>query len=201
MASVNEVNLGGSSAMNYYDPKEDSPRVSIIPKQLYPMHITKVDIREVSVKGKYKAKVYNLVGTIAKECAEFNYDSPTGQINGSSFVGRELRVNGIFMFLNPSPGDDFEANNGANEKYLRFCENIGIPCKEVSIDIEGESRSVKQFPLLEKSDIMGKPISGYVDTEQYTDKSGQRKTSYKVKNFDKWADGKAIDVELADLPF
>ena len=48
---------------------------------------------------------------------------------------------------------------------------------------------------------MGKPISCYVDTEQYTDKSGQRKTSYKVKNFDKWADGKAIDVELADLPF
>ena len=126
MASVNEVNLGDSNAMNYYDPKEDSPRVSLIPKQLYPMHITGVDIREVNVKGKYKAKVYNLFGTIAKECAKFNYDSPTGQINGSTFVGRELRFNGIFMFLNPSPGDDFEANNGANEKYLRFCENVGV---------------------------------------------------------------------------
>ena len=35
MASVNEVNIGGSSNMNYYDPKEGEKNkyVSLVPKQ------------------------------------------------------------------------------------------------------------------------------------------------------------------------
>ena len=60
MTSINEINIGEKNNMHYYDPKENQ-RVSLIPKQLYPMHCKEVTTRVVDVKGKYKAKVYNIV--------------------------------------------------------------------------------------------------------------------------------------------
>ena len=74
MASVTEINIGDTHHMHYYDPKENT-RVSLIPKQLYPMHIKKVQTREVDVKSKYKAKVYNIVYEIAEECSKHKYDT------------------------------------------------------------------------------------------------------------------------------
>ena len=70
MASINEINIGDKTQMHYYDPKENT-RVSLIPKQLYPMHVKKVTTREVRVKGKYKAKVYNMVYQISKFCLPY----------------------------------------------------------------------------------------------------------------------------------
>ena len=186
MASVNEINIEDKNQMHYYDPKENT-KVSLIPKQLYPMNAKKVDIREVSVKGKYKAKVYNVIYEIAKECSQYKFPSENGEINGSSFVGKTIYSQGIFMFLNPKEGDTFEANNGANEKYLRFCETIN-----------GETRMVKQFPELQSSEIIGKPILGFIDIVEYV-KDGETKRSYKVKDFAAWTDGKVKD--FVELPF
>ena len=198
MASVTEtINIGETTNMHYYDPK-DNEYVSLIPKQLYPMHCKKVDIREVNVKGKYKAKVYNLVYEIAEECAKKTFLSDQGEVNGSSFVGKQVYGTGIFMFLNPQKGDAFEANNGANERYLRFCETINIDCPEIEVDIDGEIRMVKQFPELTEEDILGKPIQGFVDTQEYV-KDGETKISYKVKDFSAWKEGK--DLALDELPF
>ena len=104
------------------------------------------------------------------------------------------------MFLTPKPGDDFEANNGANERYLRFCETIWVNCPEVEVDVDGEKRMVKQFPELTDSEFIGKPILGFIDTEEYVI-DGETRTSYKVKDFTDWKDGKVKDFELADLPF
>ena len=65
MATVTEtINIGETTNMHYYDPK-DNEYVSLVPKQLYPVHAKKVDIRIVDVKGKYKAKVYNIIYEIA----------------------------------------------------------------------------------------------------------------------------------------
>ncbi len=199
MASVNEINIGDKTQMHYYDPKENT-RVSLIPKQLYPMHIKKVTIREVSVKGKYRAKVYNMIYQIAEECAKERYNTENGEISGSAFVGKELYSTGVFMFLNPKPGDDFEANNGANERYLHFCETIKAECPEIEVDIDGEKRMVKQFPELTESEIKGRPVLGFVDIEEYI-KDGETRKSFKVKDFSAWIDGKSKDFELADLPF
>ena len=199
MASVNEINIGDTTHMHYYDPKENT-RVSLIPKQLYPMHIKKVDTREVDVKGKYKAKVYNIIYEIAEECSKHKYNTERGEINGSSFVGKEIYATGIFMFLNPKAGDTFEANNGANERYLRFCETIRVECPEVEVDIDGEKRMVKQFPELREGEMRGKPILGFIDAVEYI-KDGKTRTSYKVKDFAAWTDGKVKDFELDDLPF
>ena len=115
MSSVSEINIGDKSHMNYYDPKENK-QVSLIATQLYPMHAKKVTTREVNVKGKYKAKVYNIIYRIAEECSQHKFSTPNGEVNGSVFVGKELYSTGIFMFLNPKPGDTFESNNGANER-------------------------------------------------------------------------------------
>ena len=104
------------------------------------------------------------------------------------------------MFLNPKAGDTFEANNGANERYLRFCETIRVECPETEVDIDGEKRMVKQFPELTERDIIGKPLLGFIDIQEYV-KDGETKISYKVKDFSVWADGKTKDFELADLPF
>ena len=199
MASVNEINIGDKTQMHYYDPKENT-RVSLIPKQLYPMHIKKVTIREVSVKGKYRAKVYNMIYQIAEECAKERYNTENGEISGSAFVGKELYSTGVFMFLNPKPGDDFEANNGANERYLHFCETIKAECPEIEVDIDGEKRMVKQFPELRENEMRGKPILGFIDAVEYI-KDGKTRTSYKVKDFAAWTDGKVKDFELDDLPF
>ena len=164
------------------------------------MHAKTVETRDVPVRGKYKAKVYNIIYEIAEECSKHKYTTENGEINGSAFVGKEIYAIGIFMFLNPKPGDTFESNNGANEKYLRFCETINVACPEMEVDIDGEKRMVKQFPELKESEIKGKPILGYIDTVPYV-KDGENRISYKVKDFSAWVDGKVKDFELADLPF
>ena len=198
MASVTEtINIGETTNMHYYDPK-DNEYVSLIPKQLYPMHCKKVDIRTVDVKGKYKAKVYNIVYEIAEECAKMTFLADQGEANGAPFVGKQVYGNGIFMFLNPQKGDTFEANNGANERYLRFCETISIECPEIEVNIDGEIRMVKQFPELTENDILGKPIHGFIDTQEYV-KDGETKISYKVKDFSVWKEGKVKNLD--DLPF
>ena len=101
------------------------------------------------------------------------------------------------MFLNPGVGDSFEANNGANEKYLRLCGILHVECPEVEVEVDGEKRMVNGFPELSDSDIIGKPLLGYVDIQEYVNKEGQNKISFKVKDFNEWTDGKIVD----DLPF
>ena len=197
MASVNEINIGDKTHMHYYDPKENT-RVSLIPKQLYPMHAKTVQTREVPVKDKYKAKVYNIIYEIAEECSKHKYNTENGEINGSVFIGKEIYATGIFMFLNPKPGDTFEANNGANERYLRFCETIKVNCPEIEVDIGGEKRMVKQFPELTEGEIKGKPILGFIDTVEYV-KDGETRISFKVKDFTSWTDGTVKGFD--DLPF
>ena len=59
---------------------------------------------------------------------------------------------------------------------------------------------VKQFPELTEKEIIGKPIQGFVDTQEYS-KDGETKTSLKVKDFSEWTEGKIKDYELAGLPF
>ena len=202
MTSVNEIKIGETQHMHYYDPKEND-RVSLIPKQLYPVHAKKVDIRDVRVKGKYKATVYNVYYQIAEECSKHTFLTDKGEVTGAGFVGKEIRGTGVFMFLNPEPGDDFESNNGANESYLRFCENIGVECPEVEVELDGEKTKVKQFPVLDASDLIGKPIKAYIVEESWRDKSGQSRTSVKAVGFEKWEAPLRDDLKDKhdDIPF
>ena len=75
-----------------------------------------------------------------------------------------------------------------------------VECPEVEVEIDGEKRMVKQFPELTDSDLSGKPIMGFIDIEEYV-KDGETRTSYKVKDFTSWSDGKVKDFAVDDLPF
>tara|TARA_Y100000401_G_scaffold55907_1_gene44274 strand:+ start:18255 stop:18860 length:606 start_codon:yes stop_codon:yes gene_type:complete len=184
MADINEV-INTNDTVQYYNPNE-STRKKIIPKQLYYSYIKEVSIKEVPVKGKYRAKVYNLTLELADENRKITFHDNGQEIKGEVYIGREVRTSGVFLFLNPSEGDDWEGNSGANERYLKFCENVGIDCPEVEIEVDGEKHNVKKFPVLEASDLIGKPVQAYIVEEQWTDKQGKSRTSVKAVGFNRW---------------
>ena len=184
MATVNDV-LGKSDTIQFFNPGE-STRKKLIPKQVYYAYISAVSIKEVPVKSRYRAKVFNLTLELAKENEKVTFYDNGKEVNGGIYEGREVRTKGVFLFLNPSDGDDWEANNGANENYLGFCENIGIDCPEVEVELDGEKTKVKQFPILDASDLIGKPVRAYIVEESWKDKSGQSRTSVKAVGFERW---------------
>jgi hypothetical protein len=190
--------------VGYYDPA-DSPE-PFVAKMLYPAHIKDVTSREVAVKGKYKARVFDFICEVASECANNEYiredsDGSKETISGSKYVGKEFRSKGIFMFLTPKDGDNFQSNNGANENYLAFCESIGVEMKDVEIEINGEKRTVKQFPVLEKENLLGKPVMAYIDIETWKSRDGEERFSYKAKWFNKWEEGQEKDYISDEIPF
>ena len=200
MSSVLDA-MGKSDTVHYYDPSQNK-NVKLVAKQLYPSHITECKVAEVSVRKKYKAKVFNFFIEIADAVKDLTFKDANGkELKGDSFVGRRVKGGGVFFFLNPSDGDDFESNPGGNDKYLHFCESLGIECPEVEVDIDGEKRMVKTLPELESSDIIGKPLMSYIDLAPWKDKEGNQRSSMNVKNFDKWSDGDTRDIALEDLPF
>ena len=190
-----------SDTHHYYDPSQNK-NVSLVAKQLYPSHITECKVAEVAVRKKYKAKVFNFYVEIADAVKELTFTNNSGkEIKGTSFAGRRVKGGGVFFFLNPTDGDDFEANPGGNDKYLHFCESIGIECPEVEVDIDGEKRMVKTLPELQVDDLIGKPLMSYIDVAPWKDKEGNQKFSMNVKNFDKWTEGDSRDMAMEDLPF
>ena len=201
MATVNDV-IDKSDTIQFFNPGE-SNRKKIIPKQVYYSYIKEVSIKEVPVKSRYRAKVFNLTLELAAENKKVTFFDNGVEVNGGIYEGREIRTKGIFLFLNPSNGDDWESNNGANESYLRFCENIGVECPEVEVELDGEKTKVKQFPILDASDLIGKPIRAYIVEESWRDKSGQSRTSVKAVGFEKWEAPLRDDLKDKhdDIPF
>jgi len=185
MAAVNDV-LKTSETIQYFNPGEASTRKKIVPKNMYYAYIKEVSIKEVPVKKRYRAKVFNLTLELAEENKTLTFSTNDEDINGEVYIGRTVRSTGVFLFLNPAEGDDWESNNGANERYLKFCETIGVECPEVEVELEGEKVKVKQFPVLDASDLIGKPVKAYIVEESWTDKGGQTRTSVKAAGFVKW---------------
>ena len=191
--NIDEVNL--NEQINFYNPN-DKPAQLVI-KQLYLAHITDVKIAEVKVRNKYKAKVYNCWVTLAKENAgNIVKDADGKDVDSGRFAGRKIKSKGVFMFLNPQEGDDFEANNGGNELFLKFAESIGNEPKTIEVDIDGVKTEVLQFPNLSESDIVDKPVKVYVDKAPYRDRDGNQKEGLIVKGWDKWSDGKSLEDEV-----
>lgn len=203
MADISTFDLTDDIVVGIYDPLEDVKKEVLVAKQQYPAHITEVIQREVMVKKKYKALVYNCKVEIAPECADKTYKTADGRaINGSNYVGREVKVKGIFMFLTPKAGDNFSANAGANKEYLDFCTAIGHELKDVEIEVNGAKRMVKQFPVLSKQDILGKPLMAFVDDYKWKNREGAWITTSNVKGWNSWVEGGVKASEYDDgIPF
>ena len=198
MASVNDV-LSATPTTSYYDPQENV-NVPMIPNEQYRAFIIECKAQEVTVRKKYKAKVFNYKLEIADENSELSYISNGKEVKGGAFSGKAFKGAGIFHFLSPSDGDDFEANPGGNERYMEFCEAIGIQCPEVEIDVDGKKRMVKTLPELSTDDFLGKPILATLVESSFVNKENKKVTYFQAKSVERW-ETEARDLQDEDLPF
>ena len=178
----------------------------------YLTHITECITRVVDVKkGLYKARVYNLTVVVAKENDKMSYkvkdiagDDTT--VSGHHFIGRKIKVMGVFKFLEPVEGDTFESNSGENMKYLRLCETVGVTPKTETRTIAGKETKVQILPNLDTEDVLGKPVISVVglSRDTYTDKGGNTRNYFEVKFVKQWEGGtirETTQVSPDDLPF
>ena len=197
---IDAMNEGSKYPNSYYDATE---YIRFVPGHLYPANAVDVKIKEVDVRKKYKALVYNATFEIADACKDLTFMGPNNtEINGSSFVGRKVRAIGVFQFLVPEEGDTFQPNHSGNERYFNFCDALGVDCPTTTIKIDGKDKEVRTIPTLSKDDILGKPVKLYLDNHVYKDyKTGDNKTTVMAKGFSPWVDGSKRDLAVEDLPF
>ena len=109
MADVTSVlDQQGTGGKTYWDETEDKPSVRM-PEGTYPAHIVEVETVERTVKGRYKAMIYNYTVKIAEEAKSITFDAVdfdgnSVQVNGGDYAGRTIRSNGVFKFLHPENG-------------------------------------------------------------------------------------------------
>ena len=204
MSTVAEVSTNGIAS--FFDPSQEQSRVRLS-QGVYPAHIVKCVVKECPVKNKYKARIFNFTVKIDKDVANNTYkiegiDGNLESVEGSNYIDREVRSQGIFYFLTPDVGDSFEAHAGGNRKYMETAEALGINCPEVEVEIDGKQRRVTSLPNLTKADFLGKPVLATLGLgKPWKGSDGVERQSFEVKSIDKWEKGEKIDVELEDLPF
>ena len=165
-------------------------------------HMQNATSREVSWtkdKKTFKALVYNYEFVVDTKNSEQSYDGKDGKYKGEEYVGRTYRSNGIFRFLEPKEGDDFESNSSGNKRYFQFCETIGVEIPRKVVKMEGKDVEVQVLPPLKGTDIDGAPAIALIDAgKPYKNKDGEERTPFVVKFIKKWEGGVKKD---ADIPF
>jgi len=193
-----------ATAVNYFDPSQEKTNTRLA-QGVYPAHIIKCDSVERPIKGKFKARIYNFRIKIANEVTTRHYqiEDISGiltDVNSADYIGREVRSAGIFFFLTPDIGDDFEANSGGNRKFMDTVEALGVPCPEIEVEIDGEKRMVKSLPNLEHSDFLGKPVLANIGLgKPWKGTDGIERQSHEVKSINLWEEGSYVETEK--LPF
>ena len=158
--------------------------------------------REVSwtKDGKtFKALVYNYEFVIDAKNSEQTYEKDGQTFKGEEYVGRTYRSNGIFRFLEPQKGDDFESNSSGNKRYFQFCETVGVEIPRKVVKMKGQDVEVQVLPPLKGTDIDGAPAIALIDAgKPYKNKEGEERTPHVVKFVKAWEGGVKKD---ADIPF
>ena len=205
MSTMNDV-VGSNGMVNYFDPSLEQSNAKLAPG-IYPANIVKCDKLTRPVKGKYKADIYNFKIKVHESVAKKTYQvediaGNLKDIDGNNYVGREIRSQGIFFFLTPDAGDDFEAHPGGNRKYMETVIALGVDCPEVEVDVGGSKKKVKSLPHLDTSDFLGRAVLATVGLgKPWKGTDGMERQSFEVKSIDQWKEGAKIDVELEELPF
>ena len=196
--------MATATAVNYFDPSQEKTNTRLA-QGVYPAHIIKCDSVERPIKGKFKARIYNFRIKIANEVTTRHYqiEDISGiltDVNSADYIGREVRSAGIFFFLTPEIGDDFEANSGGNRKFMDTVEALGVSCPEIEVEIDGEKRMVKSLPNLEHSDFLGKPVLANIGLgKPWKGTDGVERQSHEVKSINLWEEGSYVETEK--LPF
>ena len=171
-------------------------------------HISELNTREVSThKGKHKAIVYNFKVKVDEANSANNYTYQWGNTEynakGEEYVGKVVNARGVFKYLVPKEGDDFQSNPDGNKTYTYFCEALGIELPVITKEINGENVRVKTLPTLEENHILGAPVIAVVGKGRpYTNNNGKEVTPSEVKFVKAWKQGtKMEDASEADIPF
>jgi len=197
--AINEVSL-------YKPTKKNDEKGSWTPfnEGEYYGHIINVSTRIVDVQGMYRARVYNYALKVADKNKDMKYvwtteDGKQKDVSGKEYVGRTIWAKGVFRFLEPGNADPFESNAEGNKSYYYFCQAIGLDCKDITKDIDGEQVTFKELPNLTTANMEGQPviaICGY--GKPYTNKEGTEVTPFNVKYVKEWPKGRILD---EDIPF
>ena len=197
MANTSQVTLDGS-----YVPVSATEPKNPIAYGWYPTHIVDWETVVKPIRGKHRARIYNPKLEVAPEVEgfKFNIKDISGnqvEVPGEQYKGKTFRSMGVFYFLSPQPGDDFEPNPTGNTGYLYMCQALGIDL--VESEVNGEK--VFKLPELTKDDIVGLPVLACVgESKPWIGRDGVSRTSFEVKAYREWKEGKKKDV-LDDIPF
>jgi len=163
-------------------------------------HIKSVDMTDVSFKN-WNATVYNYRVQLSDENKALKFTYNDEEYTGEDYVGREVRSLGVFKFLTPGEGDDFEANPTGNDRYLLFCQTLGTEIKKVKRVIDGKEVILDSMPNLSAEDIIGKPVKAVIAKGKPFDlKSGKTIYPWEVKFVKAWEEGEAKDF-TEEIPF
>ena len=155
-----------------------------------------------------KARIFNFKVTIAPENSTNKYtihrnghDPRT--VNGEHYVGKTVVADGVFRFLEPIDGDEFESNAEGNKRYLMFCQSLGLEIPTEERTINGKTVKVQLLPDVKEDDLDGTPVVAVVGRGQdWTDDHGKNRPSWRVKFTKSWEDGKRLaKTTTNDLPF
>ena len=152
-----------------------------------------------------KARIYNFKVHVAPENSALTYtytdrDGHDHTTTGEPFVGWSVIGDGVFRFLEPVVGDTFVSNSAGNDRYLRFCQALGVTIETVQREVGGKTLDVQLLPTLEPKDIDGLPVIAVVNRhkEDWINDEGKAMPQWRCKFIKTWTDGKRLDL---DLPF
>ena len=194
-------------------PSEDNTENTYIPKVAgdYVGHVThlKSVVREFKRDGrKFKARIYNFKVLVAPENTHNHYtytdrDGAEHQTSGKPYVGWDIIANGVFRFLEPGDGDNFESNAEENVRYLRFCQALGLTITTEKRTVGDKTVNVQLLPTLTETDVNGIPVTAVVGRgKDWVNNEGDTVPSWRVKFIKSWEDGKRLaSTTTDDLPF
>ena len=108
---------------------------------------------------------------------------------------------GLFYFLSPQVGEDFEPNPAGNVGYMRFCEALGIEMPKTTIEVDGSKQEVIKLTELSRDDLLGLPLMACLcESKPWKGRDGMTRTSFEMKAYRKWEDSTKKEV-LDDIPF
>ena len=205
MSTMTEV-ANKTANHHYFDPSQEQSTTKLT-QGVYPAHVIKCESVVRPVKGKYKARIFNYHVKVHESVTKRHYqveniEGAMKDVDASGYIGREIRSAGVFFFLTPDAGDDFQANTGGNRKFMETVEALGVECPEIEIEVDGEKRTVKTLPDLHESAFLGVPVLANVGLgKPWKGTDGVERQSFEVKSIDTWEEGTKIDVDTEELPF
>jgi len=152
--------------------------------------------------------VFNLTFRIAEEVSNMNIvkqvkngsgayetvvdsDNNPVEVSAAYMKGKTYFAQGVWLTPDPGKGQGWK-----NRKYKETCENLGI---SFNVNKEG----VVILGEVEEEDIVGAPALVRLNEQEYTNRNGEQRTSFRVDNILPWKDGSKLSADelTDDVPF